>query len=143
MKNFSDKMSPKEQTSLLIEFFCWESDSTWNKNKDELFELTIIWLERLGFVTREEVIDIYHFKQKHVYPVYDLDYKKHLGIIKSYLDKFSNLFYIGRSGRFKYSNQDHSLEMGILSARSIIDKKLYNIEDVGSEKVYFERGYVT
>jgi len=32
--------------------------------------------------------------------------------------------------------------MGILSARSIIENKLYNIEDVGSEMEYFERGYV-
>jgi len=143
MKNFSDKMAPKEHSSLFIEFFCWEFDDIWNKSKDELFELTIIWLERLGFVKREEVIDIFHFKQTHVYPVYDLDYKKHLGIIKSYLDKFSNLFYIGRPGRFKYTNQDHSLEMGILTARSILDKKRYDIEDVGSEKEYFERGYVS
>ena len=48
---------------------------------------------------------------------------------------------VGRPGRFRYTNQDHSLEMGILAARSILDKRRHNIEDVGKEQEYFERGY--
>jgi hypothetical protein len=71
-----------------------------------------------------------------------LNYKKHLETIKKYLDKFSNLYYIGRPGRFKYNNQDHSMEMGIIAARSIIDGKRYDIERSGSESEYFEKGYI-
>lgn len=142
MKNFSSKMSPKNKTSLFIEFFCWRNDNIWNKSKEELFELAIQWLEKLGFVKREWVIDIFHIKQAYAYPVYDLEYKKNIDILKNYLDKFSNLLYIGRPGRFKYTNQDHSLEMGILAARSIIESRRLDIEDVGAEKEYFEKGYV-
>ncbi len=142
MKNFSIKMSPEDKTSLFIEFFCWEKDEVWNKGKEELFEVTIWWLEKLGIVKREEVLDVYHIKQKDIYPVYSLEYEKNLGIIKSYLDKFENLIYIGRQGRFKYTNQDHSLEMGILAARSIIERRENDIGGIGAEQEYYERGYI-
>lgn len=142
MRNFSERMSPEGKTSLFIEFFCWKEDEVWNMSREELFELAIAWLEKLDFVKRDEVIDIYHIKKENVYPVYDLDYRGHLDVVKSYLDRFSNLIYIGRPGRFKYTNQDHSLEMGILAARSIVENRRYDIENVGAEEEYFERGYV-
>jgi protoporphyrinogen oxidase len=143
MKNFSKKMSPKSKTSLFIEFFCWEGDEIWNMRKDELFNMTLDWLERLQFVNREEVINVYHIKQKNVYPVYDLSYQKNLNIIKNYLNEFKNLQYIGRPGRFKYNNQDHSLEMGILAAKSILENKNYNMEDIASSNEYFEKGTIS
>ena len=108
-------------------------------SKKELFKIAIKWLEKLNFIKEEEVIDIYHIKQKNVYPVYDLEYKENLDIIKNYLNKFSNLLYIGRPGRFKYNNQDHSIEMGITAAKTIIDGKRYDIEKSGSESEYFEK----
>ena len=141
-KNFSKKMSPADKTSLLVEFFCWENDKIWNASKDELFELSIKWLEKLGFIKRGEVIDYFVHKEKYAYPVYDLNYKEKSGIVKSYLRQFRNLQLIGRAGCFRYNNQDHALEMGILAARSIIEGKQYNIEEVGAEQEYFERGYV-
>ncbi|MBU0906600.1 MAG: FAD-dependent oxidoreductase, partial [Nanoarchaeota archaeon] len=142
MKNFSQKMSPRDKTSLFIEFFCWEGDETWKMKKEELIKISLDWLERLGFVKKEEVIDSYHLKQKNVYPVYDVGYKENLAVVKNYLDTFKNLIYIGRPGRFKYTNQDHSLEMGILAAKSIIENKKLNVEDVGTEKEYFEKGII-
>jgi len=72
-----------------------------------------------------------------------VDYDQHLQVVKEYLDQFENLIYLGRPGRFKYTNQDHSLEMGILAARTIVDGKRYDLETVGAEKEYFERGYVS
>lgn len=140
-KNFSQKMSPPDKTSLLVEFFCWEHDRIWNASKKQLFEFSIEWLEKLGFIRRDEIIDSFVHKEKYAYPVYDLNYKDHLEKIKNYLSQFKNLQCIGRAGSFRYNNQDHALEMGILAARSIIDKKRYNIEKVGTEQEYFERGY--
>lgn len=141
MKNFSASMSPKDKTSLFVEFFCFENDEIWNSTKEELFEK--IYLEMGGvFFSREEVRNIYLIKKRNVYPVYDLSYQDNLKIIKDYLDGFNNLFYIGRPGRFRYNNQDHSLEMGILAAKSIVDGINYDIESVGQEKEYFEKGIV-
>ncbi len=141
-KNFSSKMSPDGKTSLFIEFFCFEDDKIWNMEKEILFELAMTSLEKLGLAKKEEVIDYYVKKQHAVYPVYDLGYKQHLDVLKAYLDNFENLIYMGRPGRFKYTNQDHSIEMGVMAARSIIDNKKYDIESVGAETEYFEKGYV-
>jgi len=141
-KNFSAKLVPKGKTSLFVEFFVFENDKVWNLSKDELFELTIKQLEKLGFIKRKDVRSYYLIKRKNVYPVYDLEYHKYLDKVRNYLNKFSNLYYIGRAGRFKYNNQDHSLEMGFLAARSIIENKKYSIEKTASEQEYFEKGVI-
>ncbi|MBU0760257.1 MAG: FAD-dependent oxidoreductase, partial [Nanoarchaeota archaeon] len=142
MKNFSKDMAPQDKTSLFVEYFVFENDKTWNMSKEEVFEMTIKELEKLGFVKRTEVRKYYLIKRKNVYPVYDLKYQGYLETIKSYLDSFENLFYVGRPGRFKYNNQDHSLEMGILAARSILEGKKYDFEKSGSEAEYFEKGQI-
>jgi protoporphyrinogen oxidase len=141
-KNFSKKMAPKDKTSLLVEFFCWENDKIWNVDTEQLFELCIEWLEKLGFISKKEVIECFIHKEKYAYPLYDLEYKEHFGKIKDYLMQFKNLQIIGRAGSFRYNNQDHALEMGIMAARSIIEGKQYNIEEIGAEQEYFERGYI-
>jgi protoporphyrinogen oxidase len=126
----------------LLEFFCWEGDEIWNMSKEDLLNITANWLEKMNFITRDKIMDVFHIEQKYVYPVYDLDYQKNLDVLKKYLDGFSNLIYNGRPSRFKYTNQDHSLEMGILAARSILEGKKLNIENVAAEQEYFEKGYI-
>jgi protoporphyrinogen oxidase len=143
MRNFSPRMSPPGKTSLFVEFFCWEGDSVWSATKEALLEPTMEWLERLGLVDRSELIDVHHLRKPYVYPVYELGYERNLGVTKGYLDGFENLQYIGRPGRFRYTNQDHSLEMGILAARGLLDGKRRDMDGVGSDPAYFERGLAT
>lgn len=142
MKNFSKEMSPKGKTSIFVEFFCFENDEIWNMSKDELFGVALSELSEAKFFEKKDVRNYYLIKQKNVYPVYDLDYHKYLDVVKDYLDEFENLYYIGRPGRFRYNNQDHSLEMGMLAAKSIIDNVRYDIDSVGEEKEYYEKGSV-
>ncbi len=142
MKNFSTKMSPPGMTSLFIEFFCSPGDAVWNMSKEEVYALALPHLIQMNFFTEKEVRNVYHMKESLVYPVYDTAYKAHLDVVKGYMDSFSNLYYIGRPGRFRYNNQDHSLEMGICAARSIIDGKRYSMEDIGNESEYYEKGEV-
>lgn len=140
MKNFSAKMSPPNKTSLFIEFFVWEGDAIWNMSKEALFALAMPWLEKLDLVKSQEVMDIYHFRSRNAYPVYDMGYKERLAVVKNYMDRFENLQYVGRPGRFKYTNQDHSLEMGILAARGILEGRKFDLDLVGAEQEYFEQG---
>ncbi len=147
-KNFSEKLTPKGKTSLMVEYFCWEDGrnekyKVWNLPKEKIFKLTIKWLEKMGFIKEEKVINCYIHKEKYAYPVYDLFYKKYRDHVKDYLGQFENLQLIGRSGNFRYNNQDHALEMGIIAARSIIEGKQYDLEKIGTENKYFERGYIT
>ena len=142
MKNFSSEMAPPGKTSLFVEFFCEEGDRIYNASKEELLVMTIPVLEQYGFIKKEEVRNAYVFRGGKDYPVYTTEYKDHLSILKNYLDSFSNLFYIGRPGRFKYTNQDHSLEMGILAAKGIVENRRVDVESVGGEQDYFEKGFV-
>ncbi len=141
MKNFSETMCPLGKTFLFVEYFCFEGDDVWNMSKDAISSLTIQWLETLGFIKKSEVLSTHRYRQAHVYPLYDLMYRTHLQTILTWMDQFENFYAIGRPGRFRYTNQDHSLEMGILAARSILDGRRHNIEDVGKEQEYFERGF--
>ena len=127
---------------LFLEFFCSERDPIWTMDGGELFEHAIPHLQRMGFTDRAKVRKHYHLREKNVYPIYDVNYRDYFSEIKSYLNGFENLHYIGRPGRFRYNNQDHSLEMGILAARSIIEGARYDLDLVGSDKAYFERGRI-
>jgi protoporphyrinogen oxidase len=140
MRNFSPQMSPEGKTSLFIEFFCTKGDALWTMSEPALFDQTITYLVQHGFIQRNEVRSCYRIQMEDVYPVYDTHYQEYLTVIKKYLDTFKDFYYIGRPGRFRYNNQDHSLEMGILAARSIIEGKRYDIESIGTEKSYFESG---
>lgn len=140
MRNFSAKMSPPGKTSLFIEFFCWEGDAVWTSSKEALAKASLGWLERFGLARASEVIDIHLIRQSNVYPVYDLGYRERLRVIEEYLDGFRNLTYMGRPGRFRYTNQDHSLEMGILAARGILEGRRVDLSEIGMEREYFEKG---
>jgi protoporphyrinogen oxidase len=142
MKNFSEEMCPPGHTSLFVEFFCFENDRVWNASKEDLFAQTMDHMERLGILRRSEVTGIHHYRQAHVYPLYDLSYNEHLAVILDWLDRFENFYAIGRPGRFRYTNQDHSLEMGILAAQSVLDGRRREVDEVTKEKEYFERGFV-
>ncbi len=140
MRNFSAMMSPAGKTSLFIEFFCFEDDPKWTMTADQLLDLVLPVAEQGGFFAKQDVRHAYAFRGGKDYPIYDLDYKRNLAVIKAWLDRFENLQYIGRPGRFKYTNQDHSLEMGMYAAYSIIEGKKRDLESIGAETEYFEKG---
>ncbi len=142
MKNFSKDMCPEGKTSLFVEFFCFEGDKVWNSSKEGIEDMVIPFFERQGFFKRSEVRQTYLWKRRHVYPVYDLQYLDRLDVIKKWLDKPENLYYVRRPGRFRYTNQDHSLEMGIIAARSLLEGRAYDFDAIGAENEYFESGRI-
>jgi protoporphyrinogen oxidase len=142
MKNFSADMCPPGKTSFFVEFFAFESDPIWSMSKEQLLELVLPYFESWGFFTRAEIRDCYLLKRSHVYPVYDSHYRERLDVIKGWLDRLENLIYVGRPGRFKYTNQDHSLEMGIVASRMILEGRKYDMEPIGAENEYFEKGVI-
>ena len=142
MKNFSLAMAPANKTSLFVEFFCNHDEELWQKSDQEIFALALEHLEKIKLLNRNKIRNFYVFKKLKAYPIYDLNYLANLKIIKNYLNQFSNLIYIGRPGRFHYTNQDHSLEMGLLAAQSIIDGNKYDLDSIGSENRYYEEGNI-
>ncbi|MGD9642443.1 MAG: FAD-dependent oxidoreductase [Elusimicrobiales bacterium] len=141
-RNFSRTLAPEGKTSLMIEFFCWFGDEIWHADKEHLVSASLAYLSKIGLLGEKDLIDSFVHREKHAYPVYDLGYKANLGAVKDYFKRFRNLQLIGRAGSFRYNNQDHALEMGILAARNVLEGASYSIDDVGAEQEYFEKGNI-
>lgn len=139
-KNWVPTLSPEHRSSLLVEYFVFKNDEIWQMTDDEIISKTMKELEDLGFVRQDKLLKGYVYRTEKSYPKWNLVYKKYLDVIYEYLDKFSNLYCIGRNGRFYYNNQDHSIETGLLAAQSVIEGKKYDLTKVGMEDSYFESG---
>ena len=59
---------------------------------------------------------------------------------KSWLDQFQNLLPIGRSGMFKYNNQDHAMATGLLAARTALGVQRFDPWLVNIDAEYHECG---
>ena len=60
--------------------------------------------------------------------------------IKAWLDQFENLMPIGRSGMFKYNNQDHAMATGLLAARTALGLGRFDPWLVNIDAEYQESG---
>jgi len=137
-KNWSRSMVPDQsKTSIGMEYFCNESDSTWKMTDKELVQMAIREMEIMGFGAASQVYDSYVVRQPNAYPVYDSTYKQNLLKIRNYLDGFANLQTIGRSGMHRYNNMDHSMQTGILAAKNCCGEH-HDLWGVNEEKSYLE-----
>ena len=138
-KNWSPEMVPDEgQSSLGLEYFCNEGDSTWNMADDELVELAKREMKSLGLLQMEDVIDGCVFRVEKSYPVYDSSYKDHLQVLREFVEEFENLQTIGRNGLHRYNNQDHAMLTGIIAAGNVINDAQNDVWAVNEDKRYHE-----
>ena len=136
-KNWSPKMAPPGKTILVTEYFCFADDETWQIPDQELAQTTVKYLEELGFVDRDEVLDTCVVRVKKAYPLLEVGYQESYSEITSYLNRFSNLQVIGRTGMFRYHNMDHAIDTGIKAAENILGRS-HNIHKINSSKEYLE-----
>jgi len=129
----------KKLIFLGLEYFCDEGDDFWNLSNNEITKLAIEELSKMGIAEETDVIDTTIFRMPKTYPAYFGTYNR-FGELQRYLDKFSNLFLIGRNGMHRYNNQDHSMLSAIYAVENIAsgrqDKS--NIWSVNIEKEYHE-----
>jgi protoporphyrinogen oxidase len=118
--NWSKAMAPDGKTLIVVEYFCFQGDKTWNIDNLRLSELTIHYLENLQFIRQNEVIDTVVIKVPDAYPLLEVGYREHYDKLHDYLGRFKNLYLTGRCGMFKYRNIDHVIESGLQVAESII-----------------------
>jgi protoporphyrinogen oxidase len=119
-KNWSPQMAPAGKTHLVVEYFCFKGDAVWNASDAELTALTVQHLEKLDFVSRDEVLDSCIIREQKAYPLFAVGYQEHYEKLIDYLSNFKNLHIAGRGGMFKYYNMDHAMESGIEVAEEIL-----------------------
>jgi protoporphyrinogen oxidase len=133
----------KETTILALEYWCFEEDKLWSQKEDYIVNLAKT--ELLSINLTHKVINIINSKVIKVpkcYPVYETGYQENLDIVINYLKNIENLFPIGRYGSFKYNNQDHSILMGLLAAKKIMNNSPINLWDINTDTEYQEEGKI-
>ncbi len=118
--NWSEKMAPDGKTILVIEYFSFKGDKIWSQTDEELTDITVENLERLGFVDSKEVEGSVVLRIPKAYPLFEVGYREICDKIYDYLGKFTNLQIAGRVGMFRYYNMDHAIESGINAAEKIM-----------------------
>ncbi|MGH7781252.1 MAG: NAD(P)-binding protein [Candidatus Binataceae bacterium] len=137
--NFSKDMTGRKGFSpLTVEYFAFPGDSTWTASDADLIERATYELGVKGIVRRGDIADAFVVRNENAYPVIELGCGDQVNIIKAWLDRFENLLPIGRSGMFKYNNQDHAMATGMLAARTALGIRRYDPWLVNIEAEYHE-----
>lgn len=118
MNKFCPNLCPDDENMLALEFTCHKDDALWQASKEELFEISIEYLEKDNVLKREEVKDVFVLKARYGYPIYRNDYKPHLDNILFYADAIKNFHVVGRPGRYMYMDMDQCLQ----EAFDLVDK---------------------
>ena len=116
-----------------MEYFCHENSKFWQKNDKELINIAINDFKKLDLLKKNKIINAYVIRSEKAYPIIEKGYQKKIEVLKSWLSKISNFTPIGRTGMFKYNNQDHAILTGLIGARKItkdsnLDPWLVNID---------------
>ncbi|MFC1894694.1 NAD(P)/FAD-dependent oxidoreductase [Candidatus Dependentiae bacterium] len=122
-----------------LEYFCNQGDKLWNKKDTEFKKFAIDELIKIGFIEKSYVLDGVVIRVPKTYPAYFGTYKN-FDIVKNFLDRYQNLFLIGRNGMHRYNNMDHSMITAMQAVENIVkdEKSKMNIWSVNSEKEYHE-----
>lgn len=140
-RNFSPQMSSNPAVSpLTVEYFAFENSSLWNADDESLVQRAIAELSQMKILDRDRVTDGFVVRNAKAYPVIEIGYAAHIEIIRAYLNQFQNLLPIGRSGMFKYNNQDHAMATGLLAARTMLGVGRFDPWLVNIDAEYHEGG---
>ena len=135
--NFSEAMSVDGNYPLTLEYFCFENDEIWNKRNDEIIEFGLKELRSI-FNVEFNVVHSAVSRSPKAYPVIKTGYQVHIDIIKEWLSSLPNITAIGRSGMFKYNNQDHAMATGLYAARTLMGLGDFDPWEVNVDGEYHE-----
>src|SRR6266404_1300545 len=142
-RSWSPEMVPeRDKVCYGLEYFCFEHDGLWDSADSDLIELAKRELIQIGLAKEGDLVDGCVVRQKKAYPVYDVDYARHVATIRQELEtRYPNLHLGGRNGMHKYNNQDHAMMTAMLCVENILaDTKLYDLWQVNADAEYHEQG---
>jgi protoporphyrinogen oxidase len=132
-------VADRSKTWVGLEYFCNEGDELWSRSDAELEALGAEELARIGISDREAVRDATVLRMAKTYPAYLGTYER-FGELREWLDRFENLYLVGRNGMHRYNNQDHSILAAMTAVDNIVagraDKA--NLWEVNTEEEYHE-----
>ncbi len=138
--NWSPAMVADPRTIWLgLEYFCRQGDELWSMSDGQFIDFAARELETIGLIDRADVLDGSVVRVPKAYPAYFGEYGE-FGRLRAYLDRFANLYPIGRNGMHRYNNQDHSMLAAQGAVTSIMNRGAGKsaIWDINAEGDYHE-----
>jgi protoporphyrinogen oxidase len=128
-----------EKVWIGLEYFCNDTDELWHKPDQAMIALALGEIEKMGIASRADYLDATVIRMEKTYPAYFGTYGR-FGIVRDFLDRYHNLFLVGRNGMHKYNNQDHSMLTAMTAVDNIVAGSLdkSNIWAVNTEMDYHE-----
>jgi protoporphyrinogen oxidase len=127
------------KTWIGLEYFCYQTDALWKMADEDLKKFAIAEVEKIGILRASDVSDAHVVRVPKTYPAYFGTYDR-FHVIREFLDRFHNLYLVGRNGMHKYNNQDHSMLTAMTAVDNIIagvrDKD--NVWSINTEMEYHE-----
>ena len=137
-KNWSPDMVDDSGRSFIgLEYFVNRGDDLWSLPDGALITLGASEAQAIGLFEATEVRAGLVVRMPKAYPVYDAGYVGHLRVLREWLDRFENLYTVGRNGQHRYNNQDHSMLSGLYAARNLAGATL-DVWSVNEEQSFHE-----
>jgi protoporphyrinogen oxidase len=109
------------ETALNIEVICTPGDALWEADESAFCERVFADIDAIGLFRRHEVRAYRSLRVPAVYPVYDLDFQRHLDTALGWVESHGNLYSIGRGGMLLHGNTDHSIYLGLRLAEHLAE----------------------
>ena len=131
---------PDKRVWVGLEYFCAEGDKFWNLTEDQTIRFAIAELKKMGVINEDtKIYDGHRERVKKAYPAY-FDTYDEIDTLIEYLNRFGNLWCVGRNGQHRYNNMDHSMATSFEAVKNILagttDKT--NVWNVNTEQEYHE-----
>jgi protoporphyrinogen oxidase len=128
-----------ERVWIGLEYFCNDTDELWHKSDQQMIALALEEIEKTGIAARADYLDATVIRMEKTYPAYFGTYDR-FPVIREFVDRYHNLFLVGRNGMHKYNNQDHSMLTAMTAVDNIVEgrRDKANIWAVNTELDYHE-----
>lgn len=136
-KNFSPKCAPADKTMICAEITCRRGDEIWRSSTQQLQDIAERDLVSVGLIEPGQVLGTHVKKIPYAYPIYDLEYKKHLTPVMDFVASLEGITTTGRQGNFRYNNMDQSVEMGRKLGQELATGERTGHEAVATGREYF------
>jgi protoporphyrinogen oxidase len=122
-KNVSPEMVPKDRTILCIELSLWKDEPLWQASDEEIYQLALRDLMKMGYGVTESEVDSYFVTDiPTAYPVYELNFEDHLIPVLEGVHEMRNVMTLGRHGLFLNNSMDDNVGLGFQIADHIEKK---------------------
>jgi protoporphyrinogen oxidase len=138
-RSWSPWMIPNDtDTSIGMEYFCFEGDELWNMADDDLVAMATRELQQLKLAPADKVKFGFVVRVHKAYPIYDVEYAERVATIRRWLETVDNLIQVGRNGLHRYNNSDHSMLTAMRAVDNVLLGTKHDIWAVNAESVYHE-----